>query len=256
MNIVEGRAFSKSYPTDTSSALVINQTAAKSMGMDNPVGQRMKYDDTDYFTIIGVVEDYNFASLDNKIEPLILWLRPTNCASICIRVDKNNYQHALNLIEEKWDEHVKENPFTYTFLDARLDRMYTSEQEIFRIITYFAILAIFISCLGLFGLTSFMVQRKMKEIAIRKVCGGSLGNINSHLILYFLKLVLIANIIAWPISWYLMSQWLSNYAYHTNVSYWVFVLALIISSSIALLTVIFQTTKASRNNPIDILRHE
>jgi len=256
MNIVEGRAFSKSHPTDTISSLIINQTAAKSMGMDNPIGQRMQYDDGDYFTVIGVVEDYNFVSLENKVEPLILWLNPNNCGTVCIRIDKNNYQHAINFIGEKWDEYKKENPFDYTFLNARLESMYTPEQEIFRIITYFTILAILISCLGLFGLTSFMVQCKMKEIGIRKVFGGSLGNINIYLIKYFLKLVLIANILAWPISWYLMSQWLNNYAYRTNISFWVFMLAFFFSCSIALLTVIFQTTKASRNNPIDILRYE
>ena len=256
MKIVEGRAFSPSYSTDTLSSLIINQTAAKSMGMENPIGQRMKYNNEEYFTIIGVVEDYNFVSLENKIEPLILWLRPDNCGQISIRIDKNNYQEAINYVENKWDEHVKENPFSYNFMGERLNRMYASEEETFRIITYFAILAILISCLGLFGLTSYMVERKMKEIGIRKVFGGSMGNINSHLIKYFLKWVLLANIIAWPISWLVMSRWLSEYAYHTNLNYWIFGLALVISMIIALATIIIQSSKAASKNPIDILRYE
>ncbi|MBU1014675.1 MAG: ABC transporter permease [Bacteroidetes bacterium] len=256
MKIVEGRDFSKNYPTDTIDALIVNQTAVKSMGMDNPIGQRLKYNNQDYLTIVGVVEDYNFSSLKNKVEPLILWLKPAECMQISIRIDENNYQNAIGFIEGKWKEYVKNVPFHYDFMNERLNIMYTSEREYAKIITYFAILAILISCLGLFGLTFYMISQKMKEIGIRKVFGGTMGDIHIYLTKTFLKWVFIANLVSWPVSWYLMDKWLDNYAYHTKINIWTFMLALGITLLIALLTILYQTIKASNSKPIDVLRYE
>ncbi|PKP33915.1 MAG: hypothetical protein CVU00_09145 [Bacteroidetes bacterium HGW-Bacteroidetes-17] len=256
MKIVEGRDFSKNYPTDTIDALIVNQTAVKSMGMENPIGQRLKYNNQDYFTIVGVVEDYNFSSLKNKVEPLILWLKPAECGQISIRIDQNNYQNAISFIEQKWKEYVKDASFRYNFMDERLNNMYTSERESAKIITYFAILAILISCLGLFGLTFYMISQKMKEIGIRKVFGGTIGDIYVYLTKTFLKWVFIANLVSWPVSWYLMNKWLDNYAYHTQINIWTFMLALGITLLIALLTILYQTIKASNSKPIDVLRYE
>jgi len=257
MEIIEGRTFSRNHSTDTLNTLILNETAVKAMGLKNPIGSRMKYVDDDFYhTVIGVVKDFNYGSLQNNIEPMILLHRRSNIYQVCIRIDETKTQDAIATIENKWNEIESNTPFDYQFLDQRFKVLYTSEKSVFKLVIIFAIIAIFISCLGLFGLTSYVIERKNKEIGVRKVFGANLMIINNQLLSYFLKWILIANIIAWPVSWIIMSRWLDGYAYHTKFSFWIFGMALLISLVISLTTIIFQSSKAASRNPIDILRYE
>ena len=162
----------------------------------------------------------------------------------------------LEFIENKVKEFAPSYPYEYSFLNERIDRMYRSEQQLGKIFNYFTIMAIFLACLGLFGMASFLVEQKTKEIGIRKVLGASIPGITILLSKKFTVWVIISNIVAWPVAWYAMNLWLQNFSYKINLSWWIFVLAGIIAFLIALFTVSFQTIKAANKNPVDTLRYE
>ena len=257
IDIAEGRAYSREYLTDTISSIIINETAARAMDLKNPVGKRMRYHKNDYYhTIVGVVKDFNYGSLKHEIEPMILWFKPNYSPLICVKIDPDHSESAIKLLEEKWDEFDKKNPFNYAFIDAMYKNQYKGESSILELVIIFAIIAVLISCLGLFGLTSFVVERKYKQIGIRKVFGAGIANINKGLLIYFLKWVVIANIFALPFSWLIMSRWLNEYAYHIHFSCWIFIGSFLISLVIAFLTIVVQTTNAAMKNPIKTLRYE
>ncbi len=257
IDIAEGRAYSREYLTDTISSIIINETAARAMDLKNPVGKRMRYHKNDYYhTIVGVVKDFNYGSLKHEIEPMILWFKPNYSPLICVKIDPDHSESAIKLLEEKWDEFDKKNPFNYAFIDAMYKNQYQGESSILELVIVFAIIAVLISCLGLFGLTSFVVERKYKQIGIRKVFGAGIANINKGLLIYFLKWVVIANIFALPFSWLIMSRWLNEYAYHIHFSCWIFISSFLISLVIAFFTIVVQTTNAAMKNPIKTLRYE
>jgi putative ABC transport system permease protein len=255
MEIVEGRAYSKEYSTDPTKALMVNEAAVKAMRMESPLGKRVS-SGNNHANIIGVVKDYHFRSLHQKIEPLILIYSPPNCRVLFARLKSDKIAETVGFIEKVWKKFAQGNPFQYRFLDDALDDMYRAEQRIGKIFKYFSILAILISCLGLFGLASFMAEQRTKEIGIRKVLGASVFSIILLLSREFSKWVLAANIIAWPLAYYAMFKWLQNFAYTTDMGLFPFLTAAVLALTIALFTVSFQAFKAARANPVDSLKYE
>jgi len=251
LEILKGRNFLKEFGSDTSNAIILNEAAVNLTGWDEPIGKQF-----DEVMVIGVVKDFHFAPLHQQIQPLMLRLRNTRNSMMSVKINSSNIPQTLSFIEEKWNKFSPEYPFVYSFLDDRVNRMYGSEQRLGRTFNYFTFIAVFIACLGLFGLASFTAQKRTKEIGIRKVLGASVPKITYLLAKEFIKWVIAANLIAWPVAYYGMSKWLQNFAYHTNLSIQIFIFTTFIAIFIALLTVSYQTVRAAVANPIDSLRYE
>jgi len=255
MEIIEGRPYSKEHATDPEEALIVNEEAVKVMGMESPIGKRLGIGENQA-KIIGVVKNYHFRTLREKIEPLILILNPRQCWALFARLRSDDLSQTIGHMEKMWGRFAPGFPFDYRFMDEAIDNLYRSEKQIGTIFRYFAILAIFISCLGLFGLSSFMAEQRTKEIGIRKVLGATVSNILLLLSKEYVKWVLIANIIAWPAAYYAMNRWLQGYAYRVNIAAWSFVLAAMLALAIALMTVSYQAVRAATALPADALRYE
>ncbi|MGD8306676.1 MAG: ABC transporter permease [Ignavibacteria bacterium] len=254
MQMVEGRFYSDDYGSDSSS-VVINEEAAKIMGMNEPVGKTLTMWG-DKLNIIGVVKNFNFKPLDTKIEPLVLRLNNEFLFSMFVRVRPGDLPGTLGHIENVYKEFTASAPFDYHFLDEDFDNLYRSESRMQSIFSYFAILAIIISCLGLFGLASYIAERRAKEIGIRKVLGASISGVTILLSKEFINWVLLANIIAWPVAYYLMNNWLQDFVYRINLTLWPFLISGLLALLIAIATVSFQSIKAAIANPVDSLRNE
>ncbi len=255
MEIVDGRSYSKEFPTDATEAIMVNEEAVKAMGMESPIGRRLSIGNNN-FKIIGVVKNYHFRSLRQEIDPLILIYSPGQCRVLFARLRSENIPKTIGYMEDIWKEFAPGHPFNYRFLDDALNDLYRSEQRIGTILKYFSILAIFISCLGLFGLASFMSEQRTKEVGIRKVLGASVSNIALLLSREFTKWVLLANVIAWPVAYFAMYKWLQSYAYSTNIALWSFILSGAMALVIASVAVSYQSIKAAVANPADSLRYE
>lgn len=255
MEIVAGRDFSREFPSDTRTAYIVNETLTKLLGYEDPIGKGVILYDRKG-SIIGVVKDFNFKSAHKKIEPLILRIDPRRDRYVFVKIEGANVPRTIATIEETYYKHNPQYPFTFSFLDEALDNLYRSDKRTGKIFNYFTALAIFISCLGLFGLASFMIEQRTKEIGVRKVMGANLGQITILLAKEFLKWIIVANVIALPIAYFAMQVWLNNFAYRTAISVWVFVLAAAFALTIALATVSYQSIKAARTNPVDCLRYE
>lgn len=252
---VAGREFSKDYGTDSSN-YVINQAAVKRIGYENPVGQPLTMGGRPG-KIIGVMEDFHFQSLHEPIQPLILKFDPgADQKTILVRTQPGQTKQALASLEALCKRLNPKFPFTYQFVDEEYQKLYKSETVVGSLANYFAALAIFISCLGLFGLATFTAEQRTKEIGVRKVLGASVASIVTLLSKDFLKLVLIAIVIASPLAWYAMHRWLQDFAYKIDIEGWVFALAGLLAVGIALLTVSFQSVKAALMNPVKSLRSE
>ena len=256
MKLAEGRFYSKEFTSETNS-LVINETAAKMIEMKNPVGQKIKMWDDD-LTIIGVVKDYNFSKLDSEIKPLAIRLMPGSRFSrlLFAKLNSNNISQTISFLETEFKNLNPEDPFVYSFLDEEFALLYETEQRMGKLFSSFSVLAVLISCLGLFGLASFMAERRTKEIGIRKVLGASVGGLTVLLSAEFFKLVVISNLIAWPVSYYFMNSWLQDFVYRTEMSLWIFPLSGLAALIIALLTVSYQSIKAALANPIKSIKYE
>jgi len=255
MKIVTGRNFNPAMPSD-SQALVINQTLVKKLGLKDPVGKRIANGNTT-FSVIGVVQDFNFESLHDDIGGLVM--RLGNSPSIVsVKVNTAAMSGTIASISATWKKFAPGQPIRYTFLDENFANMYADVQRMAAIFTSFAILAIIIACLGLFGLSAFMAEQRCKEIGIRKVLGASVSNITALMSKDFVKLVVIAIVIASPIAWWAMSKWLEDFVYsnRTTIGWWVFVLAGAVAVMIALLTVSFQSIKAALMNPVKAIKTE
>ncbi len=254
--LVEGRSFSKEYPTDMETAYIVNEEAVRRMGLEKPVvGKRFGFWDIDG-QIIGVMKDAHFQSLHHKIEPLAFkmfrpWLR-----RIYLKILTDDISGTIKSLEKDWNQMNTGYPFEYTFLDEDFNNLYQSETRLGNIFQSFTALSVFIACLGLFGLASFMAEQRTKEIGIRKVLGSNTLSIITLLNREFLKWILAANLIAWPISYFVMRQWIQKFAYRTNITIEIFILSGIIGLTVALVTVSAQTLKAARANPVDSLKHE
>ncbi len=254
MEIIQGRSFSEEYPADEN-AVVINETAQKLIGMENPVGKRLMLPDSE-LPIIGIVKDYHFRSLHSEIEPLLLINAPSLYRYILIKLDSGYIPSTLANIESTWKTFFPDTPFEYHFLDEAYGKLYRTEQQMGTLFNYFTGLAILISCLGLFGLASFMAEKRTKEIGIRKVLGAPVSGVVILLNKEFIKWVLIANIFAWPVAYYAMSKWLQGFAYRTKIEVWSFALAALIALAIAVVTVSYKSIKAATANPVESLRYE
>ncbi len=254
IKMAQGRFFEKNRLSD-SSGIVINQAALKIIGYDDPIGKRLNMWGDD-FTIIGVTEDFHFKKLDRKIEPLVMRVFGDWNNVMFARISGHNVAQTLNFIETTYKEFSPENPFEYTFLEESFDNLYRAEMRLGKLFTSFSVFAIMISCLGLFGLASFMAERRTKEIGVRKVLGASVSNLTLLLSKEFSKWVIISNLFAWPAAYFLMNQWLVDFAYRIEFPIWIMPLAGIVALGIALLTVSFQTVKASLLNPIKAIKHE
>ena len=261
MQIVGGRDFSREFPTD-SSAVILNETAVKLFGFSgNPIGRKVtELEDlnaktTRDYTVIGVVKNFNFESLRQNIGSLVMKIG-NNAGTISFRMKTTDMAQTINRIKTTWKNIAPNEPFTYSFLNEEFENMYRSEQRSGKIFISFAVLAILIACLGLFGLAAYAAEQRTKEIGIRKVLGATVSNIVSMLSKDFLKLVLIASLIAFPVAWWFMNKWLEDFAYRIHISWWVFVLASFVSIFIAIITVSFQAIKAALANPVKNLRTE
>jgi ABC-type antimicrobial peptide transport system permease subunit len=257
MEMSEGRFFSKEFPTDGTEGFVINETAVKAMKIDSPVGKAFSIPEIERRgRIIGVVKDFHFRSLHNEIEPFILLVDPDSFHELIVKVDPGNISSALGFLEEKWKKFVPDFPFEFSFLDETLDKKYGTEKRISALFRYFTLLAIFIACLGLSGLASFLAEQRTKEIGIRKVLGATESNIVVLLAGEFGKLVLAANLIAWPVAYIAMRRWLQDFAFRTSMALWIFAVSAALALIIAMLTVLFQSLKAARSLPAVSLKYE
>jgi putative ABC transport system permease protein len=265
--LVKGRNFSREYSSDIvdeereniAGSVLLNEEAVRSIGWVNPIGKKVvqMFGEEHYnFNVIGVVKDFHFKSLHKKIQPLSLFLRPNYPRYISIKINSKDIQKTIAQIQATWNQFNPEYPFEYYFLDERFDSIYQSEEKMQSLFSYFSLLSIFISCLGLFGLAAFAAEQRTKEIGVRKVVGASISNIILLLSKEFTKWILIANIIAWPLAWIYVNSWLDDFAYRTDVGWWLFVLAGGSTLIIALLTVSSQAIKAAVTNPIESLRYE
>lgn len=260
MELVMGRNFSPEFGGD-SSAVIINEAAARILGYENPLGQKI-YSIDDYETgevvaleIVGVVKDFHYESIHQQVGPLCMLLR-NHSSMASFKVAATEIPALLKSVEQKWTAIAPQLPFSYRFLDDDFEQMYRAEQRIGKITLIFTLLAIGVACLGLFGLSTYIAERRAKEIGIRKVLGASVKGLVQLLSKDFLKLVVVAFLIASPLAWYLLQQWLQNFAYRVPLSWWMFVTAGFLALFIALATVSVQAIKAASANPVKNLRTE
>lgn len=263
IQMAAGRNFSTEFPTDSTEAFILNETAVAKIGWPSPdaaVGKPFQYGNR-IGRIIGVVKDFNYESLHQPITPIILLIAPQSFNSISVKMraaQPADIATALEFLKQKWQEYRPNFPFQYSFIDERYEQLYQSEHRLGQIFGAFSLLAVFIACLGLFGLASYTAEQRTKEIGVRKVLGASLGNIVLLLSKEFVRLVGVATLSSWPIAYYAMDRWLQEFAYRININHQLltFLLAALLAFAIALLTVSFQALKAAMTNPVEALRYE
>ncbi len=259
LEIVAGRNFSKTFGTDKEQAVLLNETAVKLIGWTNEeaLSKEMRHTmfDTSRCHVVGVVEDYHFSSLKEGIEPLFIAMR-RNANIFAIKVEPANIQAALASIQQHWERISPAYPFEFTFLDETFYKLYQQEQKESKLFSIFSFISIVIACLGIFALASYAAEERTKEIGIRKVLGASVGSVFNLLSKEYVRLVVIANLFAWPLAWFAMSQWLRDFAYRVEIAWWVFALAGGLVMLIALLTVSILAMKAALANPVEALRYE
>lgn len=261
LKIKSGRAFSKAFAD--SASVLLNETAAKQIGWKDPIGKMLTYpgNNNQKFKVVGVLKDFNTESLRAQIEPFALFYTTSKTYQIgtsylTVRIKPGDYSAAIESIQRKWKEFAPNTPFEYSFLDAEFDALYRSDQVMGKVFTIFTCLSVAVACLGLLGLAIYTAERRTKEICIRKVLGASVQNVVTMLSADFLKLIIIASVLAFPIAWYAMSKWLQGFAFRTGISWWVFAISAVITVLIALITISFQSVKAALTNPADNLRGE
>jgi putative ABC transport system permease protein len=263
MKLVAGRNFSKDYPTDRTEGFILNEEAVKKMGWGSAVkaiGKTFQWVQPNVVlksgVVIGVVQDFNITPLKSAVQPLVMHIYPFRLQYLYIRFDQSKADNVIGIIEKTFNQFYAKQSFEYSFLDDTLAAMYKSEKKLGIIFSYFSYLAIIIACLGILGLSLYSIQRRIKEIGIRKVIGASVSRITGLLIKEFIQPILIASILAVPIVWYGMNKWLQDFAYRINISWWVFAVAGMLALIIAILTVSFQAIKAAIANPVKSLRTE
>jgi putative ABC transport system permease protein len=260
MKLIDGRNFSQQYPTD-STGIIINEAAAKFLNTKDLLNKKL-YNITDFktkqlneFHVVGVIKNFNFSSLHDLITPLVLHLGKSNDA-ISVRVDASNITSVISGIKAKWKILAAGQPFDYGFMDEQFNKLYSGEQQVGKISITFSLLAIMIACLGLFGLVTYAAEQRTKEIGIRKVLGANVPSIVSMIVKDFLKLVIIASIIAFPLAWWGMNKWLQNFAYRVDIGWWIFLIAALFAVAVTLATISYQAIKAAVANPTKSLRSE
>jgi len=253
LDVIEGRNFSYETQTDLDRTYLLNQEAVRQLGFEDPVGRTVG---SERNTVIGIVKDFHYSSLHSKIGPMAISWRVNWTRRPCIKIAGTNIADSIKHIENVYKEFCPGFALEYGFLDESFARQYEAEKRLKQLLQYFVAIAIVISCLGLFALTAFIAEQKTKEIGIRKVLGSSNTGIFILLSKNFTKWVLVANLISWPIAYFVLSKWLKSFAYHINISLMIFVLSGLMALAIALLTVGYQALKAASANPADCLRYE
>jgi putative ABC transport system permease protein len=261
IQILKGRNFSRDFSDSLS--VILNEEAAKQIGWKDAIGQRIQYPggNNEWYTVIGIAKDFNVQSLQTAMTPFALFHTSSKSYDIgtsfmMVRLKPGDISNTLSTIESKWKTFVSGEPFDYNFLDASFEALYRSEQRLGSIFGIFTALSLFIACLGLFGLSAYIAERRIKEIGVRKVLGASVPGVVTLLSKDFLKLTLVAALIAFPIAWWWMNKWLEDFAYRININWTVFLIAGLCTLLIALLTVSFQAIKAAIANPVKSLRTE
>ena len=265
LHLVAGRDFSKEMKTDADHAFIINETAVKQLGFGTPqqaLGKDLAWHPWNAITpdslktgkIIGVVRDFNYRSLYDKIETTVLQIYPDAAWQVGVKIKTVNFSQTIDSISKTWSKFSPDYPLEYKFLDENFIKMYSAEDKLKSLLFIFTLTAVFVGCLGLFGLAAYTAERRKKEVSIRKVLGASARNLVFLLSKNFIKLVFISFVIASPVAWLLMNKWLQDFAYRINISWWVFAVAASIIFSIAFVTVSFQSIKAALVNPVNNLR--
>jgi putative ABC transport system permease protein len=255
IQISSGRFFSSQLPTDTANSIVINEAMVKYLNWKDPIGKQLEIYEARKGRVIGVMKDFNFASLREAVQPLCIILKD-NPLYVSVKLKAGSIQSALANIQKQWKQLDNESPFDYFFIDEQLNKFYQSDERLLSVLSIFASLAIFIACMGLFGLSIYTAKQRTKEIGIRKVLGATVANVTLMLSKDFLKLIVIASVIAFPIAWWAMNNWLDDFAYRVQISGWVFLFTALAVVIIALITVSFQAIKTAIANPIKSLRTE
>jgi putative ABC transport system permease protein len=257
VDLIEGRDFSGNFSSDTLSSVIINETAAREFGWERPIGKEFKGDEGEpNYKVIGLVKDYHFYSLRQKIEPLIIFINLRQAFYMVIKINTADIQSTMDYIEKTWNINLPDHPYDYEFLDEYFDKMYKSEADTGKLFGYFSLIAILIGCMGLFGLASFTVEQRTKEIGVRKVLGATVSNIIALLSKDFMKWVIMSSVIAYPVVYYFMKNWLNNFVYKTDIQIVTLFISGFIVVLIAFLTVSFQAIKAAMTNPAKTLRYE
>jgi len=255
MKLVHGRFFSKDFPGDRQETTVINEELAQKLGSGSPIG-KVIFRKGQQKKVIGVVRNYHYLPVSRQIGPLMLHLSPQPFRYIFIKISAQNISKAIGFTRQTFHSVFPGSPFEFSFLDEAYDRYYRTEERLGGLLNGFTILAIFISCLGLFGLASFMAEQRTKEIGIRKILGASINNVTALLSKEFLKWVLLSNLIAWPIAFLVMQNWLQNFPYRASLGLWIFLISGFLALLIAFITVSYQSIKAATSNPVEALRYE
>lgn len=255
MEIISGRNFSVDFATDAGESFIVNETAVRQFGWDNPLGKKVNWDGEKQGTVIGVVKDFHFKSLHTEITPLVIHMDQEYFRRISIRISAEEIPATMEFLKKIWHQFNPNFPFEYTFLDEDFARHFEAEQRTTTLILYSSILAILIACLGLLGLSFFTTQRRIKEICIRKILGAGEFKIFVLLLTEFIKWVVIAVLIAWPAAYFLVNRWLQDFAYRITISWLPFIQSALLAFFISLVTVGYQSFRAAMANPADSLKN-
>lgn len=256
LDLIAGRDFNKNIESDAGGAYIINESAVRALGWDPESALNRSFKLAEKGRIIGIVKDFHFRSLHQAVDPLVLYIWPESLKYFAVRINPDNFQKGLNHLESVWDQMAVQQPFEFFFLDEEYDRMYNTEKRLGKIFGYVTLLSILIACLGLFGLASFAAEQRTKEIGIRKVLGASVHNLIWLIFKEYLIWILLANLIAWPVAFYALHQWLQNFAYHVSPETWIFLLSAVFVLTVALLTVSIKALRSALSDPVETLRYE
>jgi putative ABC transport system permease protein len=266
LKMAAGRSFNEDFQTDKEFKVIINETAAKKLGytdFNEAIGDKFHSDwigeNVDSLAegkILGVMKDFHFQSLRNKIEPLTLFIKKDWMSRISIKYSPDKEKESIQYVEKIWNDHFPDVAFTYSFINDYLAKFYRAENKLQTILLIFTVLAIVIACLGLFGLAIFIAQQRVKEIGVRKAMGASIANIVLLLSKSFSRWVFIANFLAWPVAWYFLDEWLSTFQYSIRLNIWIFIVSGLLALMIALLTITYRSYIAAKRNPVESLKYE
>ena len=260
LELVDGRNFSPEIITDTQNSIILNETAVKKFGLTNPIGADigvpLRENQESNSQVIGVLKDFHYRSLRDEIAPVALFIDDSFSSTIVVKYDPKNLKNILNAMQTSWEKIIFNSQFEYSFLEDDYDNLYRADEKMGKLFVLFSLLIIFVACLGIFGLASFLSEQRTREIGIRKVLGSTSLGVIKLLTADFTKWVIAANVLAIPIAWYATDKWLQNFAYHTSLSFWVFLFSGILTLIISLLTISFQTFRAANLNPVTTLKYE
>jgi putative ABC transport system permease protein len=257
MNLAAGRNYAPEFGSDVTAAIILNESAVDALGwsVEEAVGKSLAMGDQQR-TVVGVVEDFHFADMRHQIEPVILFYQETNTRVLSVRIDKNAPREAVDAITAAWREINPDYPFSYTFFTDEYNKLFSDDQEFSAMLNQFTFIAIIIACLGLYGLASFSVDQKTKEIGIRKVFGANTGSLLQVVLTEYVVLIVVANLLAWGVAWYVMQQWLAGFAYRIDIPLSGFLVATVGTTLLAFFTVGREIFKVVKSKPVDSLRYE